>query len=101
MTILHADGAAHGSPNENSLVVRLDLGTKRVLLMGDAEAGGRNSPSVAPSPGSIEGVLLTCCASELASHVLVSLGTTAVAPLLARRFSMRSARQRLLCRRVR
>jgi hypothetical protein len=39
--------------------------------MGDAEAGGRQSPAVLPSPGSIEGVLLTCCASELAAQVLV------------------------------
>jgi hypothetical protein len=30
MTILHADGGAHLSPNENSLAVRLDLGTTRV-----------------------------------------------------------------------
>lgn len=71
MTILHADGAPHPSPNENSLVVRLDLGSTKVLLMGDAEGGGRNSPSVPPSPTSIEGVLLTCCASDLAAHVLV------------------------------
>jgi competence protein ComEC len=71
MTILHADGETHPSPNENSLVVRLDLGTTRVLLMGDAEAGGRQSPAVPPSSTSIEGVLLTCCASDLAAHVLV------------------------------
>ena len=71
MTILHADGGPHSSANENSLVVRLDLGTTRVLLMGDAEAGGRQSPAVPPSPSSIEGVLLTCCASELAAQVLV------------------------------
>lgn len=71
MTILHADGAPHPSPNENSLVVRLDLGSTKVLLMGDAEGGGRNSPSVPPSPTSIEGVLVTCCASDLAAHVLV------------------------------
>ena len=54
MTILHEDGGPHPSPNENSLVVRLDLGTTRVLLMGDAEAGGRQSPAVPPSPSSIE-----------------------------------------------
>ena len=71
MTILHADGASGGSPNENSLVVRLDLNGTRVLLMGDAEAGGRNSPAVPPTPSSIEGTLITCCASELASQVLV------------------------------
>jgi beta-lactamase superfamily II metal-dependent hydrolase len=55
MIILHADGAPHPDPNENSLVVRLDLGTTRVLLMGDAEAGARQPPSVPPSPTSIEG----------------------------------------------
>jgi competence protein ComEC len=71
MTILHADGAHHGSPNENSLVVRLDLGATRVLLMGDAEAGGRQSPSVPPAPDSIEGVLVACCTSDLASQVLI------------------------------
>lgn len=71
MTILHADGSSSGSPNENSLVVRLDLNGTRVLLMGDAEAGGRQSPTVPPSPTSIEGTLLTCCASELAAQVLV------------------------------
>ena len=70
MTILHAAGGRHSSPNENSLVVRLDLGTTRVLLMGDAEAGGRQSPAALPSPSSIEGVL-PCCASELAAQVLV------------------------------
>ena len=41
MTILHADGSKHASFNENSLVVRLDLGARKILLMGDAEAGGR------------------------------------------------------------
>jgi hypothetical protein len=61
MTILHADGASHGSPNENSLVVRLDLGTTRLLLTGDAEAGGRKHPSEAPAPSSIEGSLVMCC----------------------------------------
>ena len=72
MRILHADAADHGSFNENSVVVRLDLGSTRVLLMGDAEAGGRSAPSTPPSPSSIEGVLVTCCASELAADVLVA-----------------------------
>jgi competence protein ComEC len=48
MTILHADGAPYPSPNDNSLVVRLDLGGTRVLLMGDAQAGGRANPATAP-----------------------------------------------------
>jgi competence protein ComEC len=72
MTFLHADGAAHSSPNENSLVVRLDVGGTRVLFMGDAEAGGRQNPSFPPSPQSIEGALLACCAAELAANVLVA-----------------------------
>jgi beta-lactamase superfamily II metal-dependent hydrolase len=36
MTILHADGAPHPSPNDNTIVVRLDLGSTRALLEGDA-----------------------------------------------------------------
>lgn len=71
MTILYADGAKHSSVNANSLVVRLDLGTTRVLLMGDAEAGGRKDPSVAPTPSSIEGSLLACCVGDLAAGVMV------------------------------
>ena len=72
MKILHADGAQHPSPNENSLVVRLDLGSTRVLLEGDAEAGGRALPTTLPKPASIEGSLVACCASELAADVLVA-----------------------------
>ncbi len=71
MTMLYADGGNHGSFNENSLVVRLDLGTRRILLMGDAEAGGRKSPSVAPSTSSIEGTLLACCLQGIAADVLI------------------------------
>jgi len=71
MTVLHADGAQHPSPNENTVVVRLDLGATRVLLMGDAEAGGRQPPPMPPTPTSVEGILVACCASDLAAHVLV------------------------------
>ncbi len=71
MSILHADGAMHSSPNENSMVVLLHLGATRVLLMGDAEAGGRQDPKNAPSPNSIEGHLLACCSGDLAAHVMV------------------------------
>ena len=71
MTILHADGSKRSSFNENSLVVRLDLGPHKVLLMGDAEAGGRKSPSETPTVDSIEGKLLTCCKAELKADVLV------------------------------
>jgi beta-lactamase superfamily II metal-dependent hydrolase len=71
MTILRDDGTPSANVNNNSLVVRLDLGTTSILLMGDAEAGGRADPAVAPTIGSPEGALLACCASELAAQVLV------------------------------
>jgi competence protein ComEC len=71
MTILHADSTPHGNPNENSLVTRLDLGTHRILLMGDAEAGGRRAPSSPPTNASLEGVLLRCCRAALAADVMV------------------------------
>lgn len=71
MTILHADGGSYPNPNDNSLVVRLDLGNTRVLLMGDSEAGGRQAPTVPPTPDSVEGQLLACCAAQLSSRVMV------------------------------
>jgi beta-lactamase superfamily II metal-dependent hydrolase len=71
MTILHADGGDHSDVNKNSLVVRLDLGNTRVLLMGDAEAGSRQDPSVAPTSTSVEGQLLACCTADLVARVMV------------------------------
>ena len=71
MTFLHADGSHHSSFNENSLVVRLDLGDTRVLIMGDAEAGGRQDPSDIPAPNSIEGQLIDCCVTDLRADILV------------------------------
>jgi competence protein ComEC len=72
MTFLHADGSRHPSPNENSLVVRVDLGSRRVLLMGDAEAGEREdwTDEPAPEPESIEGHLLVCCRAALRADIL-------------------------------
>ena len=72
MTVLYAEGATRPTLNENSLVVRLDLGDTRILLMGDSEAGGRNSPAVNPSPASIEGILLNCCQQALAADILIA-----------------------------
>jgi competence protein ComEC len=71
MTFLYADGSKRSNLNENSLVVRLDLGSHRVLLMGDAEAGGRKSPSSTPSGTSTEGILLDCCLTDLKAEVLI------------------------------
>ncbi|MCG8436331.1 MAG: MBL fold metallo-hydrolase [Gammaproteobacteria bacterium] len=71
MTFLYADSHHHSSPNENSLVMRLDLGGKRILFMGDAEAGGRADPGQPPSEHSIEGLLLECCAADLRADILI------------------------------
>ena len=49
MTFLTADAGLHADPNENSVVVRLDLGGQRLLFTGDAEASpDREPPSVPP-----------------------------------------------------
>ncbi len=46
LVVLHADGTSHPSDaNRNSTVVRLDLGSVRMLLVGDAEGGSRENPS--------------------------------------------------------
>jgi competence protein ComEC len=72
LTFLHADASELDSFNENSLVAAIDLGRSRLLLMGDAEAGGRRPPNILPSPSSVEGKLLACCASALRADILVA-----------------------------
>jgi beta-lactamase superfamily II metal-dependent hydrolase len=72
MVILHANGQAPASDlNRASVVVRVDLGGRRVLLMGDAEAGERRAPSNAPAAGSIEGRLLADHAADLRADILI------------------------------
>ena len=72
MTFLTADAAMHPDPNENSVVVRLDLGTQRLLFVGDAEASSeRDPPSIPPDPDFAEAVLVGCCASDLRADLLV------------------------------
>lgn len=71
MAILHRDASAHSDPNENTVVVRLDLGSRRVLLAGDAEGGERLAPTSPPHPTSVEAKLLQCCAADLRADVLV------------------------------
>ncbi len=67
--VLHANGVANPSDiNENSTVLRLTLGKRVVLLMGDAEAGARAEP--VSQAGDIEGALLATHASELAVDIL-------------------------------
>jgi competence protein ComEC len=72
LTFLHADGSRQSSFNANSVVARLTLGTRVILLPGDAEAGGRVAPATAPTPNSIEGQLLRCCQALLRADILVA-----------------------------
>jgi competence protein ComEC len=73
MTFLTADAGPYTDPNENSVVVRFDLGTQRLLFMGDAEASPqRDPPSVPPRPDFAEGMLLACCAAAVRSDLLVA-----------------------------
>lgn len=74
MTFLHADGTRKGPSdfNESSVVVRLTLGGRTVLLPGDGEAGGRQLPKLEPRPNSTEGQILACCTASLRSDVLVA-----------------------------
>lgn len=71
MSFLYRDPRNYAHPNRNSVVVRLDLGNKRILLAGDAEGGERELPSEPPQASSIEAKLLACCAADLKSDVLV------------------------------
>jgi beta-lactamase superfamily II metal-dependent hydrolase len=82
MTVLYRDASAHHDPNENTVVVRLDYGARRVLLAGDAEGGSRLEPIASadgtrvmpptpPSSGTIEAQLLACCMAALKADVLV------------------------------
>lgn len=67
-TILHANGQQHSDPNENSIVIRLDLGKHSVLLTGDAESGPRESPSA--ELGDVEEYLVDHYAALLDVDVL-------------------------------
>jgi len=74
MTILHAEGNARSNHlNDASVVTRLDLGTRHILLMGDAggENEVRNPPSTPARPDSVEGELLANFRMALAADVLI------------------------------
>lgn len=86
MSILHVDASKKSDVNENSVVVRLDLGGVRILLPGDSEGGERKKPSEPPDGDSVEGALIACCSDELSSDVLV----------LGHHGSMTSSRQAFL-----
>lgn len=71
-TVLHVDPDA-SDENEASIVLQLRLGTKTILLMGDAEGGERRAPDedTPPSPKSVEGQLLARYGAALDADVLV------------------------------
>jgi beta-lactamase superfamily II metal-dependent hydrolase len=70
MTFSYAAPKPQPDLNDNSLVVRLDLGKSRVLVMGDVGAGGRDDPASPPKRGSVEGELVRT-KSDIKSDVLV------------------------------
>lgn len=67
-TILHAEPKPVRDPNDNSIVLLVELGTTRLLLTGDAPAGERADPAAAP--GEVEGFLLDHHAAELHADIL-------------------------------
>lgn len=69
--VLHADSSPHADPNGNSVVVRVDVGSRRLLLTGDAEGGERKNLGSPARPNSIEGRLLRDARGELRADVLV------------------------------
>jgi hypothetical protein len=71
MHFLYINAQEHSDVNENSLVLRLDIADKQLLLMGDAEAGKRRHPSNPPDASSIEDMLLKCCQDQIKADVMV------------------------------
>ena len=71
MTFLFANATPVEDPNDNSMVVRLDVGDKRFLLMGDAGGGETSDISLPPEEGSIEAFLLDGGADVDADVLLV------------------------------
>jgi len=67
-TILHAEPKQVPNPNDNSIVLLVELGRTRLLLTGDAPSGPRAAPS-AP-PGEVEGFLLDHHAAEIRADIL-------------------------------
>lgn len=57
-TVLNRDSSPHSDPNGNSIVIRLDVGARKILLVGDAEGGERKALGALPQANSIEGRLL-------------------------------------------
>ncbi len=67
-TILHAEAKALKDPNQNSVVIAVELGATRVLLVGDSESGPRKDPSFAV--GDVEQFLIDHHAKEIVADIL-------------------------------
>ena len=67
-TILHADPKPVRDANQNSIVLAVDLGGARLLLVGDAESGARKDPREAP--GDVERFLLDHHATAVHADIL-------------------------------
>jgi competence protein ComEC len=67
-TILHANPKGGSDPNQSSVVLALELGRARVLLVGDAESGERKDPSY--PVGDVEEYLIDHHREQLRSDIL-------------------------------
>jgi competence protein ComEC len=67
-TILHAEPKARPEINTASIVLAVELGGTRLLLVGDAPSGPRRPPS--DPPGDVEAFLLDHHAAELRADIL-------------------------------
>ncbi len=67
-TILHAEGKQLSDPNQNSVVIAVELGGARLLLVGDAESGPRRDPSY--PVGDVEEELIDQHAKQLRADIL-------------------------------
>ncbi|CAN5675528.1 ComEC/Rec2 family competence protein [soil metagenome] len=67
-TILHAEGKKLPDPNQNSVVIAVELGAARLLLVGDAESGSREDPSAIA--GDVEEFLIENHPREIRADIL-------------------------------
>jgi competence protein ComEC len=67
-TILHADAKKLSDPNQNSVVLAVELGGARMLLVGDSESGEREDPS--GPVGDVEQFLIEQHAAQIHADIL-------------------------------
>ncbi|MCW5808060.1 MAG: MBL fold metallo-hydrolase [Deltaproteobacteria bacterium] len=66
--ILHAEAKTLPDPNQNSVVIAVQLGKTRLLLVGDAESGARRDPS--EPAGDVEQFLIEQHADDIRADIL-------------------------------